>query len=78
MNYDLKLIKNVQDEISRLTSQIDDLEQYKDDLPEEEIREIKQETLNQLINNTKILEKMQTGDLTTKTAVDDTRMVYMC
>jgi hypothetical protein len=75
MNYDQKLIKNVQDEINRLTSQLGDIEQYKDELPEEEIREIKQETLNQLINNTKILEKMQSGDLTTKTAVDEAKMV---
>jgi hypothetical protein len=75
MNYDQKLIKNVQDEINRLTSQLSDIEQYKDDLPAEEINEIKQDTLNQLIHNRKILEKMQAGDLTTKTVVDEARMV---
>lgn len=71
MNYDQKLIKNVLDEINRLNSQLADLETYKDELPQEEIESIKKETLEQLINNNKLLEKMKTGDLTTKTALED-------
>jgi hypothetical protein len=75
MNFDDKLIKNVIDEINRLKAQLNDLEIYKDDLTEDEIQETKKETLEQLINNTKILEKMKTGDITTKTEVEEARMV---
>jgi hypothetical protein len=74
-NFDEKLIKNVLDEINRLNSQLNDLETYKDELPQEEIDSIKKETLEQLINNTKLLEKMKTGDLTTTTALEDARKV---
>ncbi len=69
--YDNKLIKNIIDEILRLETQLNDLEVYKNDLSEEEIDSIKKETLEQLISNTKILEKMKTGDITTKTEVED-------
>lgn len=70
-NYDDKLIQNVIDEINRLNSQLADLEQFKDELPHEEITSIKNETLEQLINNTKLLEKMKSGTLTTKTSLDE-------
>jgi hypothetical protein len=73
-NFDEKLIKNVLDEINRLKSQLEDLETYKDELPEDEINSIRKETLEQLINNTKILEKMKAGDITTKTKLDEARM----
>ena len=75
MNYDQKLIKNVIDEINRLKNQLQDLETYKDDFSVEEIQSIKKETFEQLINNTKILEKIQDGNLTTKTTVEDTLQV---
>lgn len=74
-SFDDKLIKNVVDEITRLKNQLNDLEVYKDELSGDEIKSIKQETLDQLINNTKILEKMKTGDITTKTAVEEARLV---
>ena len=35
-NYDDKLLKNVLDEINRLTAQLQDLETYKDDFTPEE------------------------------------------
>jgi len=73
--FDEKLIKNVIDEITRLKNQLNDLEVYKNELSEDEIASIKKETLEQLINNTKILEKMQTGDITTTTVVEEARMV---
>jgi ElaB/YqjD/DUF883 family membrane-anchored ribosome-binding protein len=75
MNVNEKLIKNVKDEINRLTSQLNDLETYKNELSSEEIQSIKDETLQQLLNNTKILEKMNTGDITTNTEVDETKNV---
>jgi hypothetical protein len=76
-SFDQKLIKNVIDEINRLKSQLDDLEVYKDELSDDEINSMKKETLDQLINNTKILEKMKTGDITTTTAVEDARLVNL-
>ena len=75
-SFDDKLIKNVIDEINRLKNQLNDLEAYKDELSSEEISSIKNETLEQLINNSKILEKMKTGNITTKTAVEDAMLVY--
>ena len=74
-NFDNKILQNVLDEINRLKSQLHDLEVYKDDFSEEEINSIKKETLDQLLNNTKILENMKTGELTTKTAAEEARMV---
>jgi uncharacterized protein YdcH (DUF465 family) len=74
-NFDDKLFKNIFDEINRLNSQLNDLETYKDELPQEEIDSIKKETLEQLINNTKLLEKMKIGDLTTTTELEDARKV---
>ena len=73
-NFDEKLIKNVLDESTRLNNQLNDLETFKDELSEEEISSIKKETLEQLINNTKILEKMKAGDITTKTKLEDARL----
>ena len=40
-NFDDKLFKNIFDEINRLNSQLNDLETYKDELPQEEIDSIK-------------------------------------
>jgi hypothetical protein len=74
-NFDDKLIKNIIDEINRLNNQLNDLEVYKNEISEEEIDSIKKETLEQLIMNTNILEKMKTGDITTITKVDEAKMV---
>lgn len=75
MNFDDKLIKNVIDEINRLNTQLTDLEVYKNELAEDEIKEIKKETLEQLINQTKLLEKMKAGGITTTTEVEEAHSV---
>jgi hypothetical protein len=77
ISFDDKLVKNVKEEINRLKSQLEDLEVYKDELSPEEIDSIKKDSLEQLINNTKILEKMNKGDITTKTDVEETLIVLM-
>ncbi len=74
-NYDDKLIRNLMDEIQRLKNQLQELEDYKDELGEDEITSIKNDTLEQLVNNTKILEKMQAGDITTTSLVDEAKKV---
>jgi hypothetical protein len=76
MNVNEKLIKNVKDEITRLNNQINDLEVYKNELLHDEIQLIKKETLEQLVHNTKILEKMNSGDITTNSEVDEARKVF--
>lgn len=73
-NVDNKLLKNIIDEINRLNSQLEDLETYKDDFTPEEIEEQKKETLKQLIETNKILEKMKSGNSTTVTAEEEARM----
>ena len=73
-NVDNKLLKNIIDEINRLNSQLEDLETYKDDFTPEEIEEQKKETLKQLIETNKILEKMKSGNSTTVTAEEEARI----
>ncbi len=75
--YDNKLIKNIVDDINRLNTQLNDLEIYKNDLSEEEIISIKKETLEQLINNTKILENIKAGDLTTNSEAEEVKIVLL-
>jgi hypothetical protein len=72
-----KLVQNVLDEINRLKMQLTDLELYKDDFTEEEINSIKKETFEQLLNNSKILENIKTGELTIKTATEDAMNVII-
>ena len=70
MNADQKLLKNGIDEINRLKSQLQDLETYKDDFSPEEIEQIKKDTLDQLVEATKRLEKMKSGQSSIKTEVE--------
>jgi len=77
MDYDKHLIKNVLEEINRLKEQLLDLEKFSEELTEEEKESIKKETLEQLINNTKILEKMKSGDLKCSTDIEDARKVII-
>ena len=58
-DFDSKLLKNILDEINRLNETLLDLERYKDELTEEEIAQTKEDTLKQLIETQKILEKMK-------------------
>ena len=69
-DFDSKLLKNILDEINRLNETLLDLERYKDELTEEEFAQTKEDTLKQLIETQKILEKMKTGELTTNTEID--------
>ena len=75
MDYDKHLIDNVLGEIQRLNEQLADLENFADEITEEEKEEIKKETLEQLISNNKILDKMKAGDLKTSTELEDARKV---
>lgn len=70
MNADQKLLKNQLEEINRLKSQLQDLETYKDDLPPEEIEQMKKETLDQLMETQKRIEKMRTGQSSVKTEAE--------
>ena len=69
-DFDSKLLKNILDEINRLNETLLDLERYKEEFTEEEIAQTKEDTLKQLIETQKILEKMKTGELTTNTEID--------
>lgn len=75
MDFDKHLIKNVIEEINRLKEQLADLDKFADELSEEERESIKKETLEQLINNTKILEKMKSGDLKCSTEIEEAKKV---
>jgi hypothetical protein len=75
MDFDKHLIKNVIEEINRLKDQLADLEKFADELSVEERESIKKETFEQLINNTKILEKMKSGDLKCSTEIEDAKKV---
>ena len=77
MNHDEKLVKNVVDEMERLNSQLKDLETYKSDFSNEEYENLKIESVDKLIFNKQLLEKMQTGDLTTTTALENAKKVYL-
>lgn len=70
INVDDKLLKNVMDELNRLNNQLKDLETYKDDFEPEEAEQIKKETLDQLNEVTKRLEKMKTGELSIMSEVE--------
>lgn len=75
MDYDKHLIKNVLDEINRLNEQLADLEKFADEITPEEKEIIKKETLEQLINNTNILEKMKSGNLKCSTDIEEANKV---
>ena len=69
-NFDSKILQNVLDEIKRLNNTLEDLETYKDEFTEEEIKETRQKTLKELEDTKKILEKVKRGELTTLTDID--------
>ena len=71
MNFDEKLLKNNIDEINRLKEQLNDLETYKDDFEPEELENMRKETLAQLDEAQKRLEKMKSGSITTKTSEEE-------
>lgn len=73
MNVDEKLLNNVLDEAKRLNSQLKDLEEYKNDFEPEEYEKIKNDTLDQLIENAKLITKMSSGDLKATGVAEEAR-----
>eukprot|EP00818_Percolomonas_sp_WS_P006821 CAMPEP_0117447496 /NCGR_PEP_ID=MMETSP0759-20121206/6907_1 /TAXON_ID=63605 /ORGANISM="Percolomonas cosmopolitus, Strain WS" /LENGTH=184 /DNA_ID=CAMNT_0005239837 /DNA_START=45 /DNA_END=599 /DNA_ORIENTATION=- len=61
---DQKLIFNLQQQITRLTDQLAELEEYKAELDADEYDEIKQETLQELKEVQETADKMAEGNLT--------------
>mmetsp|Transcript_7136 Transcript_7136/g.24779 ORF Transcript_7136/g.24779 Transcript_7136/m.24779 type:complete len:202 (-) Transcript_7136:48-653(-) len=59
-----KLRSNVEDQLARLLQQLQDCEDLKDDLDEDEYESTKQDTLNQLREFEQSLQKMIAGDIT--------------
>lgn len=61
---DAKLLANVQDQMSRLLSQLKDLDELRDELDDEEYEETKADTLEQLKEFEKSLRTMSAGKTT--------------
>nr|XP_054768265.1 protein LZIC-like [Lytechinus pictus] len=62
------LKQNLEEQLDRLVLQLGDLEESKDDLDEDEYEETKQETMEQLEEFSKSLEKLGSGNMS---LVDD-------
>ncbi|XP_068599497.1 protein LZIC [Brachionichthys hirsutus] len=60
----VKLRRNMEEQLDRLMQQLQDLEECRDDLDEEEYEETKNETLEQLKEFSDSLNKIMTGDMT--------------
>merc|ERR1712000_172474 len=58
-----QLKTNVEDQLNRLLSQLEDLEELKEDLDEDEYNETKKDTIDQLKEFDQQLKKMMQGDL---------------
>ena len=58
------LKSNVEDQLQRVLTQLQDVETMKDDLDEDEYNELKQETIQQLREFQQTLKKMMEGDVT--------------
>ncbi|KAL1519976.1 hypothetical protein AB1Y20_023460 [Prymnesium parvum] len=71
---DLALRKNVEDQLERLISQLEDIEGLREELSEEEYQQTKQDTLAQLEEFQVSLEKMMRGNLTLHSELDATRL----
>ncbi|KAL6043586.1 SKA2 domain-containing protein, partial [Balamuthia mandrillaris] len=59
-----KLKAKIEEQLNRLVTQLEDLEEMKTDLDEEEYQETKQETLDQMREFQAFLEKTMAGDMT--------------
>ncbi len=73
MNVDEKLLQNVLDEAKRLNSQLKDLEEYKADFEVSEYEQIKKDTLNQLIDNAKLIDNFSKGSIKTSNSIEEAR-----
>lgn len=63
-NETLKLKSNIQDQMHRLLTQLQDLDEMKDDLEEDEYNESRADTLQQMQEFEQSLNKMLAGDMT--------------
>ncbi|CCD72515.1 Beta-catenin-interacting ICAT domain-containing protein [Caenorhabditis elegans] len=63
MGVDDLLIKNAQKTIDRLIRQLAEIEQEENNLEEDEYRELREDTVNQLQEYGKIVERLQGGDV---------------
>lgn len=71
---DEALKKNINDQLERLLSQLQDLEELKQDLSAEEAESMKQDTLAQLTEFKQSLEKMCAGSMTLQSELEATRL----
>jgi hypothetical protein len=71
---DSALRQNVESQLERLLSQLEDLEELRADLTEDEYEETKQETLSQLAEFEASLAKMSSGSMTLQSELDATRL----
>lgn len=74
MDIDKKLLNNVVEDAIRLNTQLKDLEEYKEDFEQEEYEKMKNDTLKQLVENAKLIEKMTSGDLKVSNQADEAKM----
>ena len=70
-----KLKHNLQDQLDRLMAQLQDLEEAKEDMEEEDYEETKKETIEQLKEFSKSLSNMEAGGMT---LVDEISRMRMC
>lgn len=61
---DEKMIKNIEDQLSRLLTQLQDLEDMREDLEEDEYIDSKEDTLKQMEEFEQSLARMMTGNMT--------------
>ena len=66
---DTKLKKNIEQQLERLVEQLNDLEEIKEESPEE-YEELKQETLAQLEDFEKLLARAAEGNISLSSQVD--------
>lgn len=74
MDVDKKLLENVINEAKRLSSQLKDLEEYKNEIDEIEYNSLKNDTLNQIIANSQLLEKLNNGGLKASSEADNAKL----
>ncbi|KAK2581611.1 hypothetical protein KPH14_002115 [Odynerus spinipes] len=59
-----RLKKNLEEQLDRLVQQLEDLEECRDEMPNEEYEEAKEETMEQLRELNESLQRMISGDMT--------------
>ncbi|KAJ5076955.1 protein lzic [Anaeramoeba ignava] len=69
-----KLKKNIEDQLNRLLNQLQDLEELKEDLDQDEYESTKNETIEQMKEFQTSLKKMLSGNMT---LVDEFGMVQL-